>query len=52
MSVNAMDAVGGVELKWKVDDRTLLCKNDHFKGRDLCFEILILIRSVAMSFMC
>lgn len=27
-------------------------KNDHFKGRDLCFEILNLIWSVAMYFIC
>lgn len=49
---NAMNIVGGVKLNCKVDNRTLLCKNDYFIDRDLYFEILNLIWSVAMCFMC
>lgn len=44
--------VGDVELNCKVDDRILLRKNDDLKGRDLCFEILKLIWSVAVYFLC
>lgn len=46
-----MNIVGGVKLNCKVDNRTLLHKNDYFIDRDLYFEMLNLMWSVAMYFM-